>query len=716
VELRRYVTEPDENGLSLHLDFGIVQEYPLVIWKAAITNQGNQPVAIDRLVVLDLEAGTGSIQFSQAEHPTDLGFFSNGWQSWSPAQWYPADGRMHTSRLGLLQLPMIKYAGTPYPHRRGEFSSDFFAVIGDRKARTGFLVGFLAQKEQFGSITCRFGSSPFLQMWANGDGARLDPQKEMETDWAVFNPLLLDHRDPLDKYTEAVARENGVSLPPETPLGWCSWYQYSDKVTPAEVRQNLNELVRSGDTLPVELVQIDDGFETQVGDWFSFKRTFNEGLKPLADEIRQEGLLPGLWLAPFAVHPRSKLFKDHPDWILRKKNGKPVNAGFGWGSLFTGLDLTVPSALDYAVSVVKTACTEWGFPYLKLDFLYTAALPGRYADGTRTRAQVMRMGMQAIREAVGPDVFILGCGVPLGSAVGLVDANRISADVRGTWTPEQMGVTRLFTREPAMPAARNAIHNMLTRANLHGHWWRNDPDCLLLSEDTHLTLEEVRSLASGIALTGGSLLISDDLSKVSPARMRIAESLIPVIGERARVVDWFDREMPEKLRLDLLNDTGEWHVLGAFNWEDRPRDITLVPADFGLAEGEYWLCEFWRGQLMPFNSRVPAVLKPVGAHGAVVCAVRRAAPGHALYLGSDLHISQGLEVSAWNEQTDRLEFKLRLPRTAKGKVVVSVPKPVEHITVNDQDVKAKTIEGGVLQISLTVEGFATIIVSYGLEK
>jgi len=31
-------------------------------------------VAIDRLVMLDLEAGTGSIQFSQAEHPTDLGF------------------------------------------------------------------------------------------------------------------------------------------------------------------------------------------------------------------------------------------------------------------------------------------------------------------------------------------------------------------------------------------------------------------------------------------------------------------------------------------------------------------------------------------------------------------------------------------------------------------------------------------------------------------
>jgi hypothetical protein len=153
-------------------------------------------------------------------------------------------------------------------------------------------------------------------------------------------------------------------------------------------------------------------------------------------------------------------------------------------------------------------------------------------------------------------------------------------------------------------------------------------------------------------------------------------------------------------------------VLGAFNWEDRPREFTLVPADFGLEEGDYWLCEFWRGHLMQFNSKVPAKLRAVSAHGAVICAVRRSAPGHALYLGSDLHISQGLEVSGWKEEMDQLEFRLRLPRTAKGNVVISVPRPVERVSVNDQDVEAKTIEGGALQIPVTLEGFATIVVRF----
>ena len=105
---------------------------------------------------MDLSRKTGRVEFSQAKKSADMGFFSNGWQSWSPTQWYPADGKMHNSKLGRFQLPMIKNAGTPYYKKKGQFSSDFFAVVGDRKARNGFLVGFLAQKEQFGTITCHF--------------------------------------------------------------------------------------------------------------------------------------------------------------------------------------------------------------------------------------------------------------------------------------------------------------------------------------------------------------------------------------------------------------------------------------------------------------------------------------------------------------------------------------------------------------------------------
>ena len=159
-------------------------------------------------------------------------------------------------------------------------------------------------------------------MWANCDEVRLDPGKTISTDWAVFNPVLLDHRDPMDKYLEAVARENDVRVPAESPVGWCSWYHFYTHLSEKDVQANLKTILEQQETLPIQLVQIDDGFESQIGDWFTFTPEFPNGVKPLAEEISREGLIPGLWLAPFIVHPRSQLAKNHPDWLLRQKNGR----------------------------------------------------------------------------------------------------------------------------------------------------------------------------------------------------------------------------------------------------------------------------------------------------------------------------------------------------------------------------------------------------------
>jgi len=715
VDILHFDFDADDNGIAVTLDVGIVQEYPLIIWKIRLINQGSQVVKIVKIRMLDIAPGKARVEFSQAKRTSEMGFFSNGWQSWSPTQWYPADEEMQVSKLGRLQLPMIKYAGTPLTRRKSFFSSDFFAALGDRKARNGFVVGFLSQKEQFGSITCHFGRSITLSMWANGDETRLDPGRTFTTDWAVFNPIQLDHRDPMGKYIEAVARENEVKLPSDVPVGWCSWYQFYAKVAAEDIEKNMQFVLDKQEELPVQLIQIDDGFETQVGDWFTFKNTFKQGMKSLADKIFQEGLIPGLWLAPFAVHPKSKLMKEHPDWILRNKRGKPVNAGYGWGTLFTGLDLTVPDALAYAVSTVRIASQEWGYPYLKLDFLYTAALEGQYSDETLTRAQVMRRGMQAIRDAVGPNVFLLGCGAPLGSVIGLVDANRIGPDVSGEWAPHPFGNLAKMSNEYSVPCARNSIRNIITRANLNRQWWVNDPDCLLIRAKMGLKLEEVRSLASVIALSGGSLLLSDNLPDLPVERMRIAESLIPPIGERARVIDWFDHKMPEKMRLDLLNETGEWHALGAFNWDEVPNDFKLAPASFGLDDKEYWLCEFWSGHIRKFNSAKPVVYRKIAAHGGLVLSARLVDNDHAIYLGSDFHISQGLEVADWKEDEHGVVFTLRLPRIATGNVVLAVPRPVEHVIVNGSMIEPKQVNNLILQIPLRIEGFAQVEVKYGAQ-
>lgn len=187
--------------------------------------------------------------------------------------------------------------------------------------------------------------------------------------------------------------------------------------------------------MPLDIFQIDDGFQQDVGSWLKFNQKFPDGLKELSQEIVQTGFKPGVWLAPFIVERHSQLTQDHPEWLLRNKCGKLVNSGFVWERLGRALNLTHPEVQDYIREVIHTAVQEWNFPYLKLDFLYGAALPGEQHDPTKTRAQILRRGLEIIREEAGDETILLGCGCPIGPGIGIFDMMRISADVSPDWEP-----------------------------------------------------------------------------------------------------------------------------------------------------------------------------------------------------------------------------------------------------------------------------------------
>lgn len=729
----RVETGPDENGLHYLLTFALPENEALLLWKIRVSHQGEHPVRLDRIELLSAgfiyharpsphgrilfaprpekpdgnlaSAGTGKIKtIPTMKLPGMYAFYSNGWQSWSNTQVYAANEHYERTRLGVLRAPITANPDTPKPKRAGMFASDMFGVLGDRQQRNGILLGFLSQKQHFGSLEAWIGSGlPAARLWANGDGARLDPGMQIETDWACVHFLHLDTHDPLGPYLDAVAREHGLLADEAAfsrpPAGWCSWYHYFREVGAKDIRTNLKTAAELGPALPLEVIQIDDGFEAQVGDWLECNKKFPDGLAPLAEEIGAAGFSPGIWLAPFLANPESGLARSHPDWLLRGRLGRPVNAGHLWNKFHTALDLTHPEVRDHVSELIETVVNEWGFAYLKLDFLYAAALPGRHKDGTKTRAQALRSGLETIRSAAGEQVFVLGCGCPLGPAIGLVDGMRIGADVAHHWEPIYRGLRRVFKNEPDLPSTRNAIKNSLTRAALHQRWWINDPDCLLLGPDdrkqekTALSEAETQTLATVIAMTGGSLLLSDPLADLPRERLRMAECLLPLIGKRAHVLDWFDRATPAHLQLDIQGAAGAWHLLAAFNWADSPQDLSLQWQDFYLDPQKHYLArEFWSGASFEIaaNRRPDGGLTVPGvpAHGAVLLAVRQQRPYHPEYVGSSLHISQGLEVSAWEWKPGAvgsrsggatvvggLHFQLQRPGYAEGAIELYLPKP-----------------------------------------
>ncbi len=716
------VYRPWANGLAARVDFTLLDGSPLCLLRVTLENTGPSPLEIHRILLLEAAAGaTGCGAAGTPDKLQDLGFFANGWQSWSPTAAYPASQAQRHTRLKGIVTPMLANAGTPQPSRAGHYAADFFGVVGNRRTRNGWCAGFLAQKQHFGTLEARVersasGEEGFtVRLWANGDDALLDPGQAIATDWAALAPVHLDDPDPLESYLNAAARENDVAALAGLPslAGWSSWYQYFEKVSQDAIRSNLARAADLRDTLPLQLFQIDDGFETHPGDWFSFKPTFPDGLAPLAREISAAGMIPGLWLAPFIVHPRARLIARHPDFLLYDAAHRPVNAGFGWNTFTRALDLTHPGALDYTRQVVQTAVQEWGYRFLKLDFLYAGALAGRRYDPHLTRAQALRRGMETLRAAAGPQTILLGCGVPLGSALGLVQAMRIGEDVNVDWAPTYFGASFPFQAEWAMPAARNALLNTLTRSALHGRWWANDPDCLLVRKDTHLTLDEVHTLATAIALTGGLMLLSDDLARLDAERLELASAMTPVIGQRARLLDWFDSPNPSHLRLDLSGPVGAWSLLGLFNWSDSPQPLALDLRAFDLpAEGSYWVASVWDQRVYALEDGKlvlgDGVVGAVPPHGVGYFAVYRRTHQAPQFLGSSLTLSQGLEVSKWQVLSHGVHLAISLPRHAKGAIVLALPRPIARAWLNGQPLIWKGHAAGVYSFDIEFDRQAEI--------
>ena len=287
-------------GIGWRLSFQIGPDRRILMWRCEITNHSDRPVTIDRIIMLEpARAGQDNVDMGAGSHK-DLSFFSNGWQSWSSSGAYAANSRMRQSRLGILQEPMVLNPGTPRFHTRGQFASDFFGVLANRKTRNGLLLGFLSQREQFGTLTADLRGGVKLRLWADGDNVYLEPGAQLTTDWAVFMPVDVDAEQPLELYLEAVAKEHRLGKFPPAPAGWCSWYYYYEDISEKVIRDNLKQIRDKKNMLPINLVQIDDGFEAQVGDWLEFNSRFPNGVIGISEEISMAGFTP--WPVVGAFH------------------------------------------------------------------------------------------------------------------------------------------------------------------------------------------------------------------------------------------------------------------------------------------------------------------------------------------------------------------------------------------------------------------------------
>ena len=468
---------------------------------AATFADGERPTITVRVRGLGAERALRDVQFldlmvPRAQRGRRLAWI-NGYQSWSACRVVELDGTSEAT--GHWQLALLGQPGLALAFGEDDAGAGEFQLAGTRLVAVS-----------------RCGGRPV--------GATVPA--------ATTTLRILPGDDPLAALGTLVSLGEAPEGRP-APAGWCSWYELFERVTEADVIANLEVARREFDPRAFRVIQLDDGYQRAAGDWDTSDK-FPHGHRWLTEQIHAAGFEAGLWIAPFAVTERSGIPAAHPDWLLLGEYGAPLpfDDQPHWGGRAWGLDAAQRDVQDFLRNLTRHAVTEWGYDYLKLDFLYYGARgtrPGRRLGPT----EAYRAGMRALREGAGR-AFVLGCGAPLQHSLGLVHGMRIGGDVDASWGGIQ----------PAAQATMLRLH--LDAA------WHNDPDALVVREP--LQGDEARAWASVVALSGGMTLFSDHLPRLRADRFAILRRTIPVAPVRARVLDLGTGE-PQRAPALLAGDT-----------------------------------------------------------------------------------------------------------------------------------------------------------------
>ena len=484
-------------GVELRVQFTNQSGRPVI--RTFILNQRAEPITLD-VLIFEIETGLPADRAAR--------FFKHGYQSWSASGAVEVGIREHRRDRAhpITQLSHQSEAIRPLEAPEAA-TSELFTIITSAAADDSVLVGFIDGAHELTTITVTRPDLALARVLL--DGVSLEAESGREVAPLTFE----SYRSPEDlaaNWAFLCGDHMRARVAAPFQRGWCSWYHYFHDITEDALRANIRALAAMRAQIPLELIQLDDGFQSALGDWDTTNEKFPSGLRRIADEIRDAGFAAGIWTAPFLCARDSQIMREHPEWLLTHDSGEPLRAGYNkrWTTDPEGfayaLDPGNPAFRAHLERLFARMVKEFGYSYLKLDFLFAGAAQGKRFDSNLTRAEMLRAGLEAIRAGAGNEAFILGCGCPLGPAVGIMDGMRIGPDVAPYWGSSAED-----------PSTVHALDAIIARSYMHRRLWLNDPDCLMIrARETRLNAEERGALAATIAASGGMLLISDDMALV----------------------------------------------------------------------------------------------------------------------------------------------------------------------------------------------------------
>ncbi len=437
------VTLTGVNGnLEKKVEVTVYDEFPdMAFYRVIYTNKGQTGVQVDRWV-----NNRYSISADQAD-------------TTKPAFWSFQSGSYESRPDWVLPLK----EGFKQKNYMGMNASDYGGgtpVVDVWRRDAGIGVGHVEMVPKLVSLPVDMPAANEAMLGVEYEvNKELMPGESLETFRTFVDVHQGDYFKTLQEYRKFMIRQ-GIHFDktPETayePI-WCAWGFQRD-FTIDQIYKALPEVKKLG----YKWVVLDDGWQTAEGDWYLQKSKFPRGdadMKRLVDKIHSYGLKAKLWWTPLAVDPGTDLIKNHPEYLLKNKDGSNQHISW-WDSYY--MCPAYPPVQEYTRKEVEKYIGEWGYDGLKIDGQHLNAAPPCYnpahhhASPEESFEQIPEF-FKTIYDAalkIKPDAVVEIC--PCGTAYSFFTMpfmnQSVASDPESSWQIRLKGKTFKALMGPAAP-------------------------------------------------------------------------------------------------------------------------------------------------------------------------------------------------------------------------------------------------------------------------
>jgi alpha-galactosidase len=333
---------------ELILNYTVFSDRPVISRSALLKNNGQEELAIERLMSTSLDLPDREFQFihlagtwSRERHVKERKL-ETGIQSISSLR--GASSHHHNPFLALKRPATTEHAGEVYGFNF-VYSSNFLMQV---------------EVDHYDTARLTVGIHPFGFKWS------LKPQESFKTPEAVM--VYSDQGlNGMSQAFHALYRENLIPAQwrnQERPILINNW-----EATYFDFNElKLVNIAKSASELGIELFVLDDGWfgkrnddSSSLGDWVVDLNKLPEGLESLAKKIADSGMKFGLWFEPEMISPNSELYRMHPDWAV----GNDHQQTFGRNQLV--LDFSRSEIVDYLYEKMSDIIKWTKLSYIKWD-------------------------------------------------------------------------------------------------------------------------------------------------------------------------------------------------------------------------------------------------------------------------------------------------------------------------------------------------------------